>query len=700
MNTNNVTSDRDEPRVIRNKPPFKLLRYFTLISIATLLITSVVFGTWFSHISAQKLIKNEERNNVALARTLSSWVWPQYGDFLSSASQYDKEVLKNHQLTNKLDKALLVRTSELGVLKIKIYDLQGYTVFSSDRSQIGSSKKGRSSFEQAKTGTVISNLAFRDKIYARKEFIENRNVLSSYIPVYFGEEKNIVAVLEIYKDVSSLVEDLEVNRMSIISAVITGLLVLFAVLYFVIRHADRIIITYNQEQLNNHAHIHHQAYHDYLTGLPNRMLLLDRLEHAMLHAQTESHLIALMFIDLDRFKQINDTLGHDVGDDLLIEIAKRIKNCTRPADTVARLAGDEFIVILEGLQTVELAQTFAERIIKALEKPVILGAHKINITCSIGIALYPFEDDNSQSLLQKADTAMYFAKHNGRNNYHLYTVDSTDISNTHFTIENDLINALENNQFVLHFQPKIDLNSMSMCGMEALIRWEHPEKGTIPPLEFIPALEESGLIHRVGLWVIERACKINKQWIDTGLPPLQIAVNISTIQLNRDDFVDNIFEILDNTGLDPKYLELELTESGLLSDIDANIIMFEKLRAKGIKLALDDFGTGYSSLSYICKLPIDIIKIDKEFIHQITSGRQTRSVVTAILSFAHGLRLDIVAEGVETTEQLVFLNAMRCTTAQGFLLSKPLPQEEFESLYRRGTSFEHIFKEINKQWQT
>lgn len=682
------------------RPPFRLLRYFTLISLLTMVSSSLVFSTWFSHISSENLINNEERNNVALAKTLSRWIWPEYGSFLTSASKLAKEDLLKHPQLYTLDKTLMDHTASLGVLKIKIYDLDGYTAYSSDRSQVGASKKGRKSFELARSGQIVSKLAFRDKIYARKELIENRNVLSSYIPVQYGSSNKIVAVLEIYKDVSLLVQDISLTQKRFVTAVSSGLFILFAILFFVIRHADQIIRCYNQEQQNHTARFEHQAYHDALTGLPNRVLLLDRLEHAMLHAQAENHLIAIMFIDLDRFKAINDSLGHNLGDELLIEISSRIKTCTRPADTVARLAGDEFIVILERLQTVDLAISFAERIINALSKPVLLGSKKVNCTCSIGISLFPFEDDNSQTLIQKADIAMYNAKQRGRNNFHFYSTDLSKLPDRHLSLENELIQAIELNQFELYFQPKIDFKSMNMQGMEALLRWRHPEKGIIPPLDFIPVLEESGLINQVGQWVIEEACRKNKNWMDAGLPPLRVAVNISNVQLNQNDFADRVCNILEKTGLEAQYLELELTESGLLADVDSNIERFNKLRDKGITLALDDFGTGYSSLSYICRLPVDVIKIDKEFIHQISSDRQNRSVVTAILSFAHGLRLNIVAEGVETAEQLVFLNAMRCTTAQGYLLSRPLPANEFEELYRKGISFAHLFNDINKQWNT
>lgn len=679
--------------------PFRLLRSFTLISLISIIISSIVLWYWFERISVNNLIDIEERNNVTLARLLSQSTWPKYKDFLSSASQFSVANLKRHPTIKNLDTTLVNQTKGIGVIKIKIYDLQGYTAYSTDFNQIGTSKSGIEAFESAKKGKTVSKLVFRDKFYARKELLTNRNVLSSYIPITRGTNIKIEGVFEIYKDVSALIKDIYSTQIIIIVGIFSVLGLLFIVLFFVVRRADKIIQSYYQEQQSNTERIEHQAYHDGLTGLPNRVLFLDRLEHAMAHAQAEHHLVALMFIDLDRFKQINDSLGHENGDKLLIEVAHRIRDCSRPADTVARLAGDEFMVVIEGLKTVDLAITFAQRIINSLEKPISLDRHEIVCTCSIGIALYPFEDDTPQVLIQKADTAMYYAKQRGRNTFHFFSPDINQLPNVQLRLEKDLHYALEKGQFELYFQPKVNLNNWNIQGMEALLRWHHPERGLIPPAEFIPILEETGMIANVGQWVLNEACRLNKQWQDSGLPPLRVAVNVSSKQLNSEDFIDIVFAALDKTGLAPEYLELELTESGLLTDIDANIALFNQLREKGITLALDDFGTGYSSLSYLCKLPIDVIKIDKEFVHQITNNKENRSVVTAILSFAHGLRMDVVAEGVETAEQLVFLSAMRCTSAQGFLLSHPLPAEKFEELYRSGRNFENLIEKIRKQWQ-
>ena len=696
--TNKTTLNTEDSR--KKTIPFRLLRYFTLISLITMSLTGI--GLWyrFERIFTDNLIVMEEHNNVALALMLSQSIWPEYKAFLSTASGLSASKLEKHPVIVRLDKTLTDITSGTGVIKIKIYDLKGFTTYSSDFDQIGKSKQGTDDFEAAKQGNTVSKLAFRDRFYARKELLKNRNVLSSYIPIVRGPDHKIEGVFEIYKDVSDLLEKIRITQKGIFVDILASTGILFIILFFVVRRADTIIQSYYKAQQSNTEKIEHQAYHDSLTGLPNRSLFLDRLEHAMAHAAAENHIIALMFIDLDRFKQINDTLGHDKGDQLLIEVARRIRDCSRPADTVARLAGDEFMVIVESLKTVDLAIAFAQRILHALEKPISLDKHDVICSCSIGITLYPFEDDTPQTLIQKADAAMYYAKQRGRNNYHFFTPDVNQVPNTQHELENDLVHALDKGQFELHYQPKVCLSSWRMQGMEALLRWQHPQRGIVAPNDFIPLLEENGLINKVGQWVLYEACRLNKKWQDSGLPPMRVAVNVSSLQFNRDDFYDVVMDALDRSGLAPDYLELELTESGVLTDVEQNVQLFTRLREKGITIALDDFGTGYSSLSYLCKLPIDVLKIDREFIHQITHNRENRSIVTAILSFAHGLRLDVVAEGVETAEQLLFLNALRCTSAQGFLLSHPLTAEKFEQLYRSNHDFESLVNKIRKQWQS
>lgn len=666
---------------------FRLLRYYTIISLASMIVTSFLLGSWVRQISVDNLIQSEERNNIALTQVLSHSVWPQFQSFLYSADQLSADEIRKHPKTESLDRFINEQVRDLHVLKIKIYNLDGLTIFSSDFKQIGNSKKSHPSFLDAKSGQVISKLSFRDKIYAKNEFIQNRNVIASYVPIKTGDV--IKGVFEVYKDVTPIIGEIDAIQERIVIRVVTTLAILFFVLYFVVRHADKIIQKHNQIQQNVTEKIRHVAFYDSLTGLPNRVLFMERLEHALLIASRSQKLYVLMFIDLDRFKQVNDNLGHEAGDQLLNQVAERLNKCVRSGDTVARMSGDEFTILLENLQHIEVATKIAQRIINELAQAFLLENNEVFVTCSIGLSVFPFDDDNAESLLKKADAAMYFSKSSGRNSYHYYTPDMIQHGSQRYELENDLKTAITDSQFRVFFQPKVSLDDWTMYGMEALIRWEHPDKGLISPDEFIPILEETGMIIQVGEWVLRESCRLSKKWQNEGLPALRVAVNVSALQFHQPGFLDMVNSVLDETGLDAKYLELELTESCLIEDFSRNIEVMQVLKTKGIMLTIDDFGTGYSSLSYLCKLPVDTLKIDRGFLRDMIGNRKKRSIVTAIISFAHGLRMDVVAEGIETEQQLAFVTAMNCTSVQGFLFSKALSQNEFHSLCQAGGSLKY-----------
>ena len=678
--------------------PFRLLRYFTLFSLTSIIITSAVLGTWFRSIAVGNLLISEERNNVALTHALSQSVWPHYASFLQSAASLPVDKLRQHPLTKEIDNYISEQFTGMSILKVKIYDMDGYTVFSSDVSQIGASKKNHASFIAAREGGVISKLSFRDKFYAKQELVSNLNIVASYVPIKRQFGASVEGVFELYKDVTPLIADIENTQRKVILGVSAILALLFFFLFLVIRHADRVIRQYNRQQEENAAMIEHQAFHDALTGLPNRILFLDRLEHAIEHAKRDERLIGVMFIDLDKFKEINDTFGHEKGDELIRIAAERIVSCLRSSDTAARLAGDEFMVILEGLHTIDRITEVAKRIVYTMNKPIDFDGTPVIATCSVGVSVYPFDEhDNATSLIKKADSAMYQAKGRGRNSYMFYMESMTNEKVTRqISLEHDLYRALDNDEFRVFFQPKVDIKNWKMNSMEALARWEHRSDGIILPGKFISILEETGMIARLGESILHQSCVHNRKWQDEGLPPLKVAVNVSALQFKQHDFVGVVDQVLKDTGMPAKYLEVELTESCLIDDMDTNVEILKALKARGIHIAIDDFGTGYSSLSYLCKLPVSTLKVDRAFVKNIHTSKEHRSIITAIISFAHGLKMHIVAEGVETMEELTFLSAMRCNTIQGFLFSKPLAVPEFEKLYRAGGDFSHVLEEIRE----
>ncbi len=428
-------------------------------------------------------------------------------------------------------------------------------------------------------------------------------------------------------------------------------------------------------------HLMYMSVHDALTGLPNRMLFNDRLHMELAHAERNHRMLAVMFLDLDRFKLVNDTLGHAMGDKLLKRVADRLKSCVRKSDTVARMGGDEFCFLLPEIVKPEDAVKIARKILKALKKPWRLCGQEFYITPSIGIAVYPTDGEDADTLMKNADTAMYRAKELG-NNYQLYRSDLSDRSLELLTSEISLRRALERQEFVVHYQPQLNIITGQIIGMEALIRWEHPERGTILPSEFISYAEETGLIIPIGEWVMRTACAQNRAWQDAGFPPMRVTVNLSARQFQQKNLVERVMSILRETGLDPQWLELEITETVAMQDVEQTISTLRELRDLGVRIAIDDFGTGYSSFNYLKYFPNNTLKIDRSFVRDVTEGREDAAITKAIIALAQNLNLKVIAEGVETEEQLAFLKLQQCDEIQGYLFSRPLPAEEFTRMLK------------------
>jgi diguanylate cyclase (GGDEF)-like protein/PAS domain S-box-containing protein len=430
----------------------------------------------------------------------------------------------------------------------------------------------------------------------------------------------------------------------------------------------------------------YSAEHDFLTGLPNRMLLNDRISQAIALAPRHSKHVAVLFLDLDGFKHINDSLGHPIGDMLLQSIAKRLAECVRASDTVSRQGGDEFVVLLSEVELSEDAAITARRILDSVAQPHSIGKHDLHVTTSIGASVYPEDGLDAETLVRNADTAMYQAKENGRQNFQFFKPAMNVRAVERQFIEEGLRRALERREFVLQYQPKIDLTTGAITGAEALIRWMHPTRGLISPADFIPVAEDCGLILPIGAWVLREACSQARAWLDAGLPVTSMAVNVSAMEFRNENFLDDLFAILRETGLDPGSLELELTESVLMKHAASTARILQTLRESGIQVAVDDFGTGYSSLSYLRKFPVDALKIDQSFVRHISTAGDDTTIVKAVIGMARGLKLRVIAEGVETREELAFLRAYRCDEAQGYYFSRPVLPQQFAKLLKSGVT--------------
>jgi diguanylate cyclase (GGDEF)-like protein/PAS domain S-box-containing protein len=428
----------------------------------------------------------------------------------------------------------------------------------------------------------------------------------------------------------------------------------------------------------------HSAQHDFLTGLPNRMLLNDRVSQAISLAARHLKKVAVLFLDLDGFKHINDSLGHPIGDKLLQSIARRLVDCGRSSDTVSRQGGDEFVVLLSEVEQSDDAAITARRMLQAVSEPHSIDLHDLHVTASIGLSIYPDDGLDAETLIKNADTAMYQAKENGHQSYQFFKPAMNVRAVERQSIEEGLRRALERREFSLCYQPKVHLKSGDISGAEALLRWKHPSRGLVSPAKFIPVAEDCGLIVPIGNWVLREACKQARTWLDAGLPLGTMAVNISAMEFRDEHFLDGVFGVLQETRLDPKYLELELTESVLMKRAEATETILKTLKARGVQVAVDDFGTGYSSLSYLRKFPIDALKIDQSFVRQITTSPHETTIVAAVISMGRSLKLRVVAEGVETEEELAFLRIHQCEEAQGYYFSHPVPPGQFAHMLNTG----------------
>jgi diguanylate cyclase (GGDEF)-like protein/PAS domain S-box-containing protein len=444
------------------------------------------------------------------------------------------------------------------------------------------------------------------------------------------------------------------------------------------------LITDITERIKAQAQLEFLAHHDALTRLPNRALFLERLNHALTRTHWTKRSLAVLFLDMDRFKNINDTLGHNIGDSALNVVAQRLVGCVRDGDTVARLGGDEFTVLLEDLAIADDVPAIAQKIIEVLSQPFVTEGREFIITASIGISLYPGDGEDSGTLLRHADTAMYRAKEQGRNKYQFYSAEMSAKALEKYTLETSLRHALERGEFILYYQPQVSLTTGRIMGVEALLRWRHPELGLLQPLQFIPVAEETGLMKSIDEWVMETSCAQAKIWQSGCMIPLSLTVNLSSRTFSEPHLVEKVANVLNQTGMEPRLLELEITENIVMEHAKDTVERLGALSRMGIRLAIDDFGTGYSSLGYLKRFPIDTLKIDKSFVNDITTDEDDATIVTAIIAMGKSLQLRVVAEGVETKGQLTFLREQQCDGMQGYLFSRPVPAEEMTSLIKSG----------------
>ena len=581
-----------------------------------------------------------------------------------------------------------------GMHKVRVFDSAGVIMHSSEPAEIGTINQHAYFWDDVASGTLYSKLVTSDQATLEKDHFAG-DVIETYVPVMAGDL--FIGAFEVYLDAAKDLHALEEVTTDLTLKFLFVALLLMLMFVGLVRHGYRVALHKEREQnellqdeidhrrrveqelRDNERRFDHMAHHDALTGLANRRLFTAHLDHALVTARREGTRLAVMFLDLDRFKTVNDSLGHETGDKLLVEVGKRLAEAVRQTDTLARMGGDEFAVMVERVDDDLQISNLAERVLRLLEPPVRIGEFELKAAASIGIAVAFSDGTTSDELLKNADTAMYRAKERGRGRFEYYMPELNARAQVRLLLESSIARAIERDELELYYQPQVALADGSLHGAEALLRWNHSELGTVSPAEFIPIAEESGLIVRIGEWVLREACRQARIWHDMGHGHFTIAVNLSARQFRDRALTAKVRSALAESGLPPRCLELELTESLVMDHPEESIELLRDFHDLGIQTSIDDFGTGYSSLNYLRRFPIHRLKIDRSFVSDVEDPDDAR-IVSTIINLAHGLELEVVAEGIEETAQLEFLRRRGCALGQGYLFSPPLPAEAFTRL--------------------
>ena len=688
---------------------FSLSRYFSLLSLILIGLAAGLLGLMYREVSVHQMTALAEDRNVAMGRILENTLGVPMNGLMAGSVGVDASMLQASDESLELQASVTRLMRGTALVKVKIYNRLGVTIFSTDPAQIGESGLDRPGFKAALGGLVSSDLSHRKHLDSFDGARSEIDLLASHVPLA-SDGKAVDGVLALYQDVTPFMAAFR-RMLWIVTGVVAAV---FATLYLaqllVVRRAQGILhdqaerlaaargtleiqIDARTQELKRanrqleaevaerrqaESKLNYLAYHDPLTGLANRRYFLERLEVSLRDAATRGERVAVLFIDLDQFKQVNDSLGHGVGDELLVAVAAALTEHVRLIDLLAPLGGDEFICVMESVRSDEEVAMLAREVIAAFTSPFHVAGHDLFLSAAVGISIFPNDGSAVGDLLRNADTAMYRAKALGRGHFHFYTPEMTRDAQERIRIETLLRRALNSDELSVHLQPQVDARDGRLVGAEALVRWNSPELGSVPPARFIPLAEDSGIIVALGAWVLRETCRQVMHWQAGGFDLPQASVNLSVKQLERPEFVDTLLDILDETGIEPSRLKLEITESAVMA-VDDAFSLLDRLRKIGIGLALDDFGTGYSSLSYLKMLPVQQLKIDRSFVVGIGTNPEDEAIIRSVMALAGSLDFEVVAEGVETAEQAAFLSALGCHGLQGFLHGSALAPAEFQA---------------------
>ncbi len=682
---------------------FNLSRYFSTLSLILIGLAAGLLGATYREASQAQLTVLAEDRNAAMARVLENALGTPLAAVVASSVGKDASMLGEGGEAQELQSGIDSLMRDTGVVEVSVYNRLGVAVFSSDAARVGSSGLDLPGFRAALAGKTTSEFPTPEGNGS------DAGIFTTFLPIT-GEGKTGEGVLAIRQDLSPFMVSQRQTMWLGTGVVMLVFAGLFLAQLMVVRRAQGILTEQAErieaarstleaqvdarteelrrtnrqlkdeiaERVQAENKLNYLAYHDPLTGLANRRYFIERLESSLVDAARQNRRLAVLFIDLDQFKQVNDSLGHGIGDELLVSVASGLCEHVRLIDMIARLGGDEFICVMESVRSDDEVVTLAREVIAAFDTPFHIGGHDLFLSASIGISVFPNDGSSVEELLRNADTAMYRAKAAGRGHFQFYTPEMTREAQERIRIEMLLRRALEHGELSVHLQPQVESTSGRLVGAEALIRWESPELGSVPPTRFIPLAEETGIIIELGSWVLRESCRQVMRWQASGFVLPQVSVNLSVKQLERPEFIAVLQEILEETGLEPSRLKLEITESVVLAVQDA-FSLLERLRKLGITLALDDFGTGYSSLSYLKMLPVQQLKIDRSFVTGIGHNPEDEAIIHSVMALAKSLDFEVVAEGVETEAQAQFLSQTGCHQLQGFLHGSAVAPAEFRA---------------------
>ena len=676
-------SVRSDPQALASgtgRSPFRLMRYFALASLLGVTVVTVGLIWTYRDLTEENLVRHENRANANLTRLFATEVWARYRALVLAPAGRSRDELLAHPLQAPLRAEVLDRMARLQVAKVKIYSVDGITVFSTEERQIGEDKSGNAGFLAARRGEVSSLITFRDRFDAFEGVISNRSLISTYIPVMAAGTDQVEGVFEVYSDVTEMLAQQNEAQWRVAGVVLALLGLLYVFLSGVVGKADRTISRQDQERTQREARMRHEAYHDALTGLPNRAYFMERIQESIEQSLRAGQSGALMFIDLDRFKIVNDSLGHDSGDRLLREASSRIQGCLRDSDVLFRMGGDEFTVILPSIAVPEDAGVIARRIRNAIARSVRLNEHEISIGASIGIAVFPADGDTVETLLRNADHAMYSAKESGRGTHAFFQPSMNRRAMDRMRLEVELKRGFEQGQFELHYQVRHDAVSGEPVAFEALLRWQSPTRGMLLPEQFLPVLEENGMMALVGEWVLRTACRQLAAWHAAGAIGLRMSVNVSALQLRRDGFIESLQRVLRESRVGAACLEIELHESLLAGRDPDFLVRVGQIKQLGVRVSIDDFGAGQSSLQHLRELDVDFLKLDRSVVSDIAAGGRGQAIGSALVGIARALGIEVVAEGVETEAQARICLGLGCRELQGRLFAGEMPADEVATL--------------------